>query len=61
VPTLQSALIQMPTLMGTEVSLIVDGERLSEYKVEQNGNFDVNCYVPSETGKVLIAFESERQ
>jgi len=41
----------MPRLPGAEVTLLVDGEPLPEYRVVTNGVHEVSCYVPSVTGK----------
>ena len=46
----------MPRLSDVEVSLMVDGVALPEYKVIPNGDLEVSCYVPSETGKVSHLF-----
>jgi len=43
----------MPRLSDVEVSLIVDGVALPEYKIIANGDHEVSCYVPSETGKTF--------
>jgi len=41
----------MPHLSGVEVSILVDGVALPEYKIITSGDHEVSCYVPSETGK----------
>jgi hypothetical protein len=51
----------MPTIPGAaEVSILVDGEPLPEYKVEMEGERKIKCYIPSQTGKVREAFERIR-
>jgi hypothetical protein len=42
----------MPEIEGTGAYIIVDGERLPEYKIERESPTDVKCYIPSESGKV---------
>jgi hypothetical protein len=44
-------------LLDVEVTLLVDGDPLPEYKIEVKGEREVVCYVPSETGKVRMTFE----
>jgi hypothetical protein len=47
-------IVAMPHLLDVEVTLLVDGKPLPEYKIEVKGEHEIACYVPSETGKVRL-------